>query len=241
MKLDNSLFGITPKPFQTINIYPPRRKPPLMVHSQMPIATKHQGIITSKFIRIDNGSSSHFPDGHVQQRLRRHVLDHLHPHRPISLVNAENRDFPGCPSASLPFPSASKIGFIQLNFALEKSFFALAAQKGQTKYRDGSENSWITEANLLGNLPCREFHFKEFDNPEPFLIRDPELVNPSVREIMEAVFAPLTSIPFVGNSINFSAAATCTKNRVTFPTRFFEKKPSPIFRFCNKFKGLKFH
>ena len=203
MKLNNHLLGIAPKPFQTINIHFPRKKPPLMVHSQMPIATKHQRIITLKLICIHNGSSSHLLYGHIQQRLRRHTLHDLYSHRPISLVNTENRDFPSCPSSSLPFPSSSKVGFIQFNFSFKKSFLSLAGQKSHAKDRDRFQNGWITEPDLLRNLPRREFDFKEFDNTEPFLVSNTKLINPSIRKIMEGVFAPLTPVPFTDDAIDF--------------------------------------
>lgn len=241
MKLDNPLLSIAPKPFKSINIDSPRRKTPLMVHSQMPITTKHQRIITSKLVRIHNGPSSHLLDGHVEQRLCRHVLHHLDSHRPISPVDAENRDFPGCPSASLPFASSSKVGFIQFNLSFKKSSFLITGQNGHPKNRDCSENGGITDPNLLGDLSRRELDFKKLDKPKPFLAGDTKQVNPSIREIMEGVFAPFTPVSFACNSIVFSTPTTCTKNEPIFPTRFFEKQPSSVFRFCNKFKGFEFH
>lgn len=241
MKLNNPLLGITPKPLQTINIHSPRRKMPLMVNPQMPITTKHQGIITSKLIRINDGSTPDLLDGHVEQRLRRNVLDHLDSNRPIALVNAENRDFSGCPSAPLAFPSASKVSLIELNLPFKKPFLRLAGHNRHTKHRDGSKNGGITESNLLGDLSGRELHFKELNNPEPLLVRDPKLLNPSIREIVKAIFAPLTAVLFSPDAIDFSAFTACTKNRSFFPTRFFEKKSCPVFRFSNEFKGFQFH
>jgi len=241
MKLNDPLLGITPKPLQPINIHSPRRKMPLMVHSQMPITTKHQRIITSKLIRINNRSTTNLLDGHVEQRLRRNVLDHFNSNHPISLVDAENRDFPGRPSATLAFSSAPKVSLIELNLPFKKPFLRLVGHNRRTKHRNSSQNGGIAQSNLLGNLSGRKLHFKELNNPEPLLVRDPKPLNPSVREIVKTIFASFTAVLFNFDAIDFSASTACTKNRAFFPTRFFEKKSCPVFRFGNKFKGFEFH
>ncbi len=241
MELNNPFLRITPETLKTINIDLSRRKPFLMINPEMPVTTKHKGIIALEFIRIHNRSSSDRLNSHIQKRLGSNILYNLNPNSTISLVNTEDRDFSRCPSASLSLPPSSKVGFIKFDLPFEKSLSILVSKdrKPDNSYR--FKNRRITQPNLLSYLPRRKFYFKELYNPEPLLIRYIKPIKPSIREIMKGISAPSTTISFTPNSVDFSASTTCTKNRAIFPTRFSEKKSRSVFRFSNKFKGFKFH
>jgi len=241
MKLNDPLLSITPESFETVDIDFSRRKPFLMINSEMPVTTEHKGIIAFEFIRIHNRSSSDRLNSHIQKRLSSNILYNLNPNSTISLVNTEDRNFSSCPSASLSLPPSSKVSLIKFDLPFEKSFPILVSKyrKPDNSYR--LKNRRITQPNLLSYFPCRKFYFKELYNPEPLLIGYIKLIKPSIREIMKGISAPPTTISFTPNPVDFSASTTYTKNRAFSPTRFSEKKSRSVFRFSNKFKGFKLH
>ena len=241
MELNDAFLGIAPETLKPINVYLTRREPFFMIDPQMTISTEHKGIVTSEFVRIHNRSSSDSFDRHAKQRLSSYVLNNLDPNRPISLVNTDNRDFPGCATSTLPFALAAKVTFVQFDLSSKKAIRVPVCNDRQTNNRYRFENRWITESNLVSNLSSRQLKFEQLDDPQPLLMRDSQLVNPSVREVMKRISTPLTPIPLARDSIDFSASTPWTKNRPLFPTRFSEKKPCPVFRFRNKFKAFQFH
>lgn len=122
MMFNQSLFGVRPKTFQAININFSQSKTLTMVDPQMPISTKHQGIIASEFIRIDNTSSSDQFNGHVQKGFGSYVWNHIDFNHAITLQNAENRHFSRCPP-NLGFPFGDLQNRIHpLRFHLAKEF-----------------------------------------------------------------------------------------------------------------------
>src|SRR4030042_3265454 len=115
MMLYNALLRITPKTFKSIDVNPPSRKILPMIDFKVAITTKHERIIALEFIGINNASPSHFLNSQIQHRLRSNIGDDLNEGLPLTLQDTENRDFPGCPSTSIPLSSAAKIGFVHLH------------------------------------------------------------------------------------------------------------------------------
>lgn len=59
MMFYKSFFGVTPEYFESVDINFTGGEFSFMIDVQMPIATEHQRIIASKFIRINNSPSSY--------------------------------------------------------------------------------------------------------------------------------------------------------------------------------------
>lgn len=241
MEFDQSFFGETPKAFEAINIYLARREALPMIDSKMAIAAKHKSIIAPELIRVDDGSATDRFDGHAKQRLSRNVSDDFNSDRPVALQNAENRHFPSCPAATLPFTPSTKVTFVQLDFASKEQVRILAGYDSESDYRDRFKNRGIAQTDLLGDLPGRNFEFKELHDPQPLLERDVKLIDPSIREVVESIFTSFASVSSADDPIDFSRSTARTKNKAVFPTRFFEEKSCPVFRFINKLKGFELH
>jgi hypothetical protein len=238
MEFDQSLLGETPKAFEAIDIHFARREAFPMIDSKMTIAAEHKSIIAPELIGVYNRSTTDRFDGHAEQGLCRNVFDDFDLDRPVALQNAENRNFSGCPATTLPFAPTTKIAFVQLNFTTEKQVGILTGDDSESDDRDCLQDRRITQAYLLGNLPGRNFEFKELNDPQPLLKRDVQLIDPAIREVVEGVFTSFASVSSADDPIDFSASTACTKNRPIFPTRFFKEKSRSIFRLSNKFKGF---
>ena len=241
MELHDSLFGITPESLKAINVYFSGRESSFMVDSQMTISTKHKGIITPKFIGIDNRSTSYCFNGHIHKRLSRNIPNDFNPNRSVSLVNTEYRHFPCCSPSSLSLAPPPKVAFIKFNLSFKKTIRVLGCQDRQSNNSYGFQHRRITQSDLLSNLPSRQFNFKEFYDPKPFLKRYIKFINPSARKVMKPETTTFASVPFIRNSIDFIASTGCAKNTSFFPALFPEKKPSSVFRFRNKFKCFEVH
>lgn len=241
MEFDQSLLGETPKSFEAINIHFARREALPVIDAKMTIATEHKGIIAPELVGVHNRSATDRFDSHAKQGLSRNVWNDFDLDRPISLQNAENRHFSGCPTAALPLAPTTKIAFVQFDLTSEEQVGILTGGDRDSDDRDCLQDRRITQAHLLCNLPGRDFEFKELNDPQPLLERDAQLIDPSIREVVESVFTSFTAISFADDSIDFSASTARTKNRAIFPTRFSEEKSRPIFRFGNEFKGFEFH
>lgn len=241
MEFDQSLLGETPKSFEAINIHLARREALPVIDSKMTIATEHKSIIAPELIRVDDGSATDRFDGHAEQRLSGNVSDDFNPDRPVALQDAKNRHFSGCPAASLPFAPSTKITFVQLDFASKEQVCILAGYDSESDYRDRFENRRIAQTDLLGDLPGRNFEFKELNDPQPLLERDVQLIDPSIREVVEGIFTSFASVSSADDPIYFSASTACTKNKAIFPTPFSKEKSRPVFGFINKLKGFELH
>ena len=144
MEFDQSFLGETPKAFEAINVHFARREAFPMIHSKMPITTEHKSIIASELIRVHDRSATDCFDGHAEQGLGRNVSHDFHPDRPIALQDAENRHFPGCSTATLPFAPTTKVTFVQLDLASEKQFWILTDKNGESDDRDCLQDRGIT-------------------------------------------------------------------------------------------------
>jgi len=227
MKFYNSLFRITPETFKTINVYLARSKSLFMVNSQMPVSTKHKSIIASEFISIHKRASSDCFYSHRKKGLSSNVLYNIYPHSAISFENTEHGDLIIRTSASFPFASSTKIGFVKLYLTIQKilGIFGIGHNSNPNK-GNGLQNRWIAQLYLLGDLSGRYLQFKQFDDPKPLFKRYIKLVNPSAGEIMKSVTTALAAIPFVRNSINFITSTRCAKNMAIFPAVFLKVKTS---------------
>lgn len=242
MKLYKSLFRITPKTLKAINIDLPGAKPLFMIHFKIPVPTKHQGIIASKFICIDNRTPSYGFYRHLQNRFYRDILNHLYLHLPVAFQYPKNRHFMEGSSAASTLPSPSKIGFIQVHLLTQKlSDIGAGAYHRVSNYIHGLKSRGVVYLELLGDLIRRNLQSKELYQPKPLFIRDIKSINPSPRKIMKRITTSFTSIAFLSNSIYFIASTFGAKNMAIFPAEFFKKQPSFIFCFCNKFKGFYLH
>lgn len=190
-----------------------------MVNLHMTITAKHQRIVTTKSVGIDDAAASYGFNRKVCERLSSNIFDRLYFNHAITLQYAENRDFPGSPSASLALASASEITLIHLYFSTDE--FGTFGGIGNDSSADDIhclQNRRVTESHLPCNLSCREFEFKELYNPEPVLIRDSDLVNPTTGKVMECIFAPFTPESLTGYSVDFIAPAPYAETTVVFPT-----------------------
>ena len=241
MEFYQSLLGETPKAFEAIDIDLARRESLSMIDPKMTIAAEHKSIIAPELIGVYNRSATDRFDGHAEQGLRRNVSDDFNLDRPVALQNAENRHFPGCPAATFPLAPTTEIAFVQLDLTSEKHIGILSGDDSKSDYRDRLQNCRITQSHLLSDLPGRDLEFKELNDPQPLLERDVQLIDPSIREVVEGVFTSFTSVSSADDPIYFSASTACTENRPIFPTRFFKEKSRSVFRLSNEFKGFEFH
>lgn len=238
MEFYQSLLGETPKAFEAIDIYLARREALPMIDPEMTIAAEHKSIIAPELVGVYDRSATDRFDGHAEQRLSRNVSDDFNLDRPVALQNAENRHFPGCPAATLPFAPTTKIAFVQLDLASEEQVGILSGDDSESDDGDRLQDRRITQSHLQSDLPGRNLEFKELNDPQPLLERDVQLIDPSIREVVEGVFTSFASVSFADDPIYFSASTACTENRPIFPTRFFKEKSRPVFRLSNEFKGF---
>jgi len=219
MVLDEPFFSIAPEAFNTINIDLAGCKEFFMIDFKMPVATKHQRVITFEFIGIDDRSSPDSFHGEIQKCSGLDILDHLDLNNPVSLQDAENRDFAGSPTAPFTFASASEIGLVKFDFTLKEFIFPYCtAGNGHPDYTKGFEHRGIAQGCLLRDFPGRKFQFKELDNPQPLLETDSQAVDPSAGEVVKSIFAAFATQPFADDLIDLVASASYAETTVVFPT-----------------------
>jgi hypothetical protein len=125
-----------------------------MVDFQMPISTAHQRIIASEFIGINNQTAAYGFDGEIKLR--------------------------GSTTAAFAFSFAAKIGFIDLNFAIQKLLvIGTVGNNGHTNHMGCFKSCWIAQIQLLGDLFGRYLKLKEFDDPQPMLAAYAKTVYPA--------------------------------------------------------------
>lgn len=239
VELDQAFLGEGPEAFQTINVDFPARISLFVIDPQMAVAAEHQGIIAAEFIGVDDRSATDRFDRHIQQRGRRDVFDDVDLHYPISLQNAENRDFMGRSPATLTLPLSSEVRFVHFDLAAQKIVgFGSMGHDRLSNHGDRFEGRGITKADLLGYLAGRDFEFEELEDPEPGLGGDFDFIKPATREVVESKSAALTSELFVADSIDFIAPTSTAENMAVFPAEFAQITPRLIFRFNNEFKSF---
>lgn len=242
MELGQTLFGITPKSFQTVNIDFTAGKSLAMIHSQMAIPATHQGVITPELVRVNNRATPDSSDRHLQQTAGRDIVDDLHSDYAISLQNAKYRHFTGRSAAAFTLASAAKVAFIQFNLTAHKVLSVLRRnQHGVTQQIISFQRRGITHATLNRRPKGADFQFKQLDQPQPGFKRAMQLVDPSAGKIMKGIMTPSAAILSVGNAIDFIASTLCAKNMAFLPAVFSKIKTCFIFRKYNSLKLLRLH
>lgn len=244
MEFSESFFGKTPEAFQAIDIDFSTGEDFSMIHSEMTVSAKHQGIVSPEFVRVNDRSSADGFDSHVQQTFSGDIFHYMHLDDAVSLQDTENRDFPGRSSSSFTLTTTAEIAFIHFDLSSQKRITHPALVSKKNRQADDMaplENGRIAEPDLLRYFPRRYFEFEEFDNPKPFLERNMEPVDPSIREVVKGVATPFTSIPFALNSVDPIAPTSTAKNMAFFPAIFLQEKTGLVLRFPYKFKGFQVH
>ena len=109
---DDSLFGPTPESFQAVDVYPASGEMLPMIDLQVPVATKHQGVIDPIAVGIDDAATAHLGDGQPQHRMSPHIGDDLHADLPLAFQDAENRDLASSTTSSFALAATAKVGLI---------------------------------------------------------------------------------------------------------------------------------
>ena len=242
VKFYQSLFGITPKTFEPVNIHFAGDKFLSMIDSQMSVTTEHQGIIASEFVGINNRTTTNSFDSHIQQRPCRYIFDNLDLNNPISLINAKYRYFTGSTASTLTLASAAKIGLIKLYFTSEKLLAIMSRCKDRVADNIISfQGGRVTYFTLNSRPKGAYFQLEKFYQPQPCFQRASKFIYPSVSKVMEGIFTLLATVFFTFNSIDFSALATRAKNSRFFVALFPKVQSCRILGFNEFFKGFYVH
>jgi len=237
VKLDQPFLGIAPEALNAVYVNFAVGKELLMVEIDMTIAAKHERVIAPELIGVDDAAAPHGFNRKVKERASLYILNRLHFDDSITLQDAENRDFPGCPSTTFALTPSAEVALVHLDNSAEKvGGIRGCGNDGGTYHVDRLEDRRVTESCLPRYLSGRKLQLKEFDDPEPLLIRDAEPVNPPAAKVVEGVCASFTSEPFADDSIDFTASAPCAKTMAVFPTQLCEEKPR---RILSLYKGFK--
>jgi hypothetical protein len=155
-----------------------------MINCQMSIVTKNQCIIASKFINMNNRTSSHRFDRQVKNAFNTDISQNLYFQPSLSFQNAENRDFIASSPASDSPPFRPQIGFIGLNLPSEKPLFiAIISCEGMSQRQKSFKDFRRGEPQLLGGSSSRDLQFKDLKQPKPIPKRDFNPINPSSGEV----------------------------------------------------------
>ena len=242
VKFHQALFGITPKAFQAVNINLTAGKAFAMINTHMPIAAKHQGIITLKSVGVNKRTSPNSLNRHMQKRAGGNILDRFDLDHTVSLINAKYRHFRSCSTTAFAFASAAKIRFIKLYFTGEKLLTALGCcQDSIADYVEGLQSRRVTDPALGSSPVGGDLQLEEFDEPKPCFKRAIKLIYPPSAKIVKGIATWLASVSFSDDSIYFSAVASCAKNTPVFPALFSKVQPSFIFGSNNVFKAVYVH
>jgi len=237
VKLDQPFLGVAPKSLDAVYVNLAVGKELLMVEIDMAIAAKHKRVVTPELVGIDNAAAPHGFNRKVKERACLHILDRLHFDDPITLQDAENRDFSGCPSATLALAPSAEVALVHLDNSAEKvGGIRGCGNDGGAYHVDRLEDRRVAESCLLSYLSGRKLQLKEFDDPEPFLVRDAEPVDPPAAKVVEGIPAPLATEPFADYPVDFTASAPCAKTTAVFPTQLCEEEPR---RILSLYKGFK--
>lgn len=116
-------FGLVPEVFNSINMVLSFNKSLRMIDPKMPKIGDVQSVVTLKSIRVDDAVGLDHLLHNREQRVGTSIGEHDGIDAPSSFQEPENRDF-SCRSASaLAFSHATKVTFINFNFASERENF----------------------------------------------------------------------------------------------------------------------
>jgi hypothetical protein len=216
MMFDQPFLGIGPEAFKAVDVDLARAEAPLMIDLQMAIAAEHQCIVAAEFIGINDAAASHHLDCHIQENLGRDLSNDLDFDQPLTLENAENRDFAGRPASTMAFASAAEVGLIGLDLPTQEEHTILAGGGNAFPYQvESLEDRGIGKSDLTGCFMGRQFELEKFDDPEPIPGRYSELADPPAAPVIELIPAVLTAIFLAPDLIDFS---TVTLRAETMPT-----------------------
>jgi len=237
VELYEPFLGVAPKSLDAVYVNLAVGKELFMVQIDMAITAKHKRVVALELVGIDDAAAPHHFNRKVEERACLDVLDRLHFDDPVTLQDAENRDFSGRPSAALALASALKVALVHLDHSAEKlGGIRGCGNDGSAYHVDRLQDRRVAESGLLGDLSGRELKLEELYDPEPILIRDAEPVNPPSGKVMEGISASLATESFADKPIDFTASTSCTKTTAVFPTRLREKEPR---RILSLYKGFK--
>lgn len=223
---NETLLSITPEPFQAIDIDLAIGEAFRMVNPHMFIATEHERVIASEFIRVDNTAPAYHLDRMVQKGFSADISNSCYCNGAISFQNAEDRDFVESSSAPFAFASSPKVGFIQFDLPGQQLIdIPAVGNNGQPDERHGFEDRRITQPDLGSNLSGRQFQFKTFDNPQPMLWGNAQVVDPASTEVMERISTSFAAEPFTCNLIDFVPMTSNAETTLVFPTCFYKEQP----------------
>lgn len=239
--LDQSFFCVGPKSLQTVNINPVSTETLTVVDFQMSVATAHQGIIASELIGVNDRSTFYCFDSQIQQAFSCNISKDFNLDLTFSLQDSKDRDFTGSASSSFTFSSASKIGFIELDFSSELTEVLRISQDTHTNQVRDLEGCGIANPQLSGNAQAGNFQFEELENPQPLFGPEIELTDPSAGEISESITTICTPVTPAFESIDplgLTANATTTSLRPNFPC---EVESRLVFTTDKEFKAFEVH
>lgn len=238
VKFDNSFFGVTPESLNAVDVNFAVAKMLSMVNVNMSVTTEHQGVVAFKFIRVNDTTAPDHLDCQVQESFGFNVSDYLHMDTAISLEDTEYRNLIGSPAAAFTFALAPKVRFIDFNDSIHPIGSNGILPNSSADELDSLESCRITQSNLLSNTACRNFQFKELDDPQPLFGADFNFIQPSVTEVVEGISTPLTSIPFAQQPIDFITVTPAAKNMPFFPAEFSQIQPGTVLTFDDELKGF---
>ena len=166
-----------------------------MVNFNMPVPTKHKGVIASELVSVDNTASSHRLDREIQERLSSDIFERFDLYHAITLKNTEYRHFVGGSTTSWAFSAASEVALIHLDLTAEKlRSIGGMRHNSHTDRVHGFQHSGVTQAHLLCDTSGRQLYFKELDYPQPLCAGDVDSIDPSTAEVMKPVATTPTAV-----------------------------------------------
>lgn len=223
--LDQSLLRPTPEALQAVDVDLAGGEAGLVVDRQMPVAAKHERVVSLVAVGINNAAPPHFLGGDGEQRLGFDVRHDLDIDLPGALQEPENRDFSRCPSSAFTFSAAAEIGLVNLHLAAEQDLgVGGGAENGVADDHDRLVRGVISEAELAGDLPGREFELEEFDHAQPVGAGEAAQVQPAAGEVVKGVTAAGTAAFSRDQFPQLPAVAARAK-----PLMVFEAKSQQVF------------
>jgi hypothetical protein len=242
MKVGQPLFGVTPEPFQAVDVHLSGRKGFAVIDPQVAVAAKHQTVIAAELVGIDEAAATDGLDRLFQQAPGGNILDHLHANHAVSLVNAEYRHFRGRSPAPLALASAAKVRLVQLDFPGQK--IGGIRSRGQNRIAQQVvrlQGRRITDSTLNRRPKGADLQFKHLDQPQPGFERAVELVDPPSGKIMKGVFASFAAVSFARQTVHSAPLTDRTKNPTVSVTGSSKIQTGSMFRKNQSFKVLRSH
>lgn len=241
MELDDALFGVTPKPFNTVDVDLAVTKMLAMIDIDVPVTAEHERIIAFELVSVNDAAAPDHFDRQIEQCLGFDVLNRLHMDQAVSLEDTEHRNLVGRSSSALPFAFAAKIGLVHFDCPVHPVWKFDVVPDRLPDDLDSLKGCRIAQPHLAGDLPGRYLQFKELDDPQPLFGADLDPIDPPVTEVMEGVLAPLTTVSFANQPVDFVAVAPAAKNMPFFPAEFTDIQPGTVFTFDDELEGFQCH